>query len=109
MYVSWDDAVEFCRKLIQRENRAYGLPTEAKWEYICRAGTTTIYISGDIGSSLGKYAWFCDDKVWDVGEKYGHLVAKKKKRMLLVCMTCMVTSGNCVATAMISFLISQLL
>ena len=45
--VSWDDAVEFCRWLGHREGRHYRLPTEAEWEYACRAGTETAYQWGD--------------------------------------------------------------
>ena len=55
--VSWDDAVEFCRKLSElpeemAARRKYRLPTEAEWEYSCRAGTTTRFHSGDDESGL---------------------------------------------------------
>jgi formylglycine-generating enzyme required for sulfatase activity len=44
--VSWNDAVEFCRKLSQKDGATYRLPTEAEWEYACRAGTTTPFYTG---------------------------------------------------------------
>ncbi|MBI4605850.1 MAG: formylglycine-generating enzyme family protein [Planctomycetes bacterium] len=52
--VSWDDAAEFCRRLSELEGRTYRLPTEAEWEYACRAGTSTRFSFGD---ALG-----CDDE-----------------------------------------------
>jgi len=75
--VSWTDAVEFCRKLslMSAEKAAghvYRLPTEAEWEYGCRAGTTTAYGFGDDGSRLGDYGWFINNSGSDshpVGEK----------------------------------------
>ena len=52
--VSWNDAVEFCKWLSKKEGKTYRLPTEAEWEYACRAGTTTRYYSGDDPETLAK-------------------------------------------------------
>jgi formylglycine-generating enzyme required for sulfatase activity len=52
--VSWDEAVEFCRRLSQKEGKKFRLPTEAEWEYACRAGTGTPFNFG--GSLNGKEA-----------------------------------------------------
>ena len=78
--VSWNDAADFCRKLTDKVGRAsspasagrtFRLPTEAEWEYACRAGSTTRFCFGDSDGDLGDYAWYnnSDYGTHPVGEK----------------------------------------
>lgn len=56
--VSWEDATEFCAAASEFTGRSVLLPTEAQWEYACRAGTTTPWITGDDHEGIADYAWF---------------------------------------------------
>lgn len=70
--VSWDDAQAFIKKLNQQTGHTYRLPSEAEWEYACRAGSTGQWCFGDDESELQHYAWYKDNsngKTHPVGEK----------------------------------------
>ncbi|GBE99603.1 twin-arginine translocation pathway signal sequence domain protein [Microcystis aeruginosa NIES-298] len=71
--VSWNDAQAFCQKLSQISGKTYRLPTEAEWEYACRAGTTTRYYFGDDANQLGDYAWYAGNS-----QQTTHPVGQKK-------------------------------
>ena len=71
--ITWSHAVEFCRTLSNTEGQQYRLPTEAEWEYACRAGSTTAFCFGNDLETLSEYAWIRDN----TNEKPG-LVRRKK-------------------------------
>jgi formylglycine-generating enzyme required for sulfatase activity/pectin methylesterase-like acyl-CoA thioesterase len=81
VYESWDDirsTTGFLDKLNALGQGIFRLPSEAEWEYCCRAGTTTRFYWGDDLNYTGilDYAW-CDSNAWSANEKYAHVVGLK--------------------------------
>ena len=61
--VSWNDAKAFCEWLSGKEIRRYMLPTEARWEYSCRAGSHSAFAFGDDAAGLSSYAWYRENSL----------------------------------------------
>lgn len=75
-YISWKDAQAFCERLSQLEDRVYRIPTEAEWEYACRAGSGAAYGFGNEPSMLQEHSWF-KINTCDRGEVYPHETGRK--------------------------------
>ena len=77
-WITWNEAVEFCGRLSAATGLCVCVPTEAEWEYACRARTTTRFHYGEdpAGEQLGSYAWH-EGNAYDCGEHHAHRAGQK--------------------------------
>ncbi len=78
--VNWHDAIAYCKWLSNKSSQEYRLPTEAEWEYACRAGTSTRWSFGDDDNKLAEYAWYSKNS-----NSQTHVVGRKKQNPWGLC------------------------
>lgn len=116
--VSWNDADAFCKWLARKSGKAVRLPSEAEWEYACRAGTTTKYYSGDEPELLAKVGNFADgtakkkfkDWSWAITAEDGYVFTPPWGSSCPTasgCTTCTATPGSGARTGMAPMAISK--
>ena len=76
-YVTWNDATEFCERLGKKDGNLYRLPTEAEWEYACKAGSDTMFSFGDDPSEMEDFGW-TSENAYSINESYAHRTARRK-------------------------------